>query len=122
MTEAEWLGCTDITPMLEWLRGQASDRKLRLFACACCSSYSIQLPNGDFESGKDVAEQFADGNATLEQLAEIQEITRETISEVFKAGSTPSNWYNANAATCESDAFTAARETARIAAWEASVR
>jgi hypothetical protein len=32
MTEAEWLECTDPTPMLEFLRDIASDRKFRLFA------------------------------------------------------------------------------------------
>jgi hypothetical protein len=36
VTEAEWLACTDPKPMLEFLRGRASDRKLRLFACGCC--------------------------------------------------------------------------------------
>src|SRR5947209_4148502 len=38
MGEREWLACADPGPMLEFLRtgGNARERKLRLFACACC--------------------------------------------------------------------------------------
>jgi hypothetical protein len=35
VTEAEWLAHRDPDPMLAFLRDRASDRKLRLFACAC---------------------------------------------------------------------------------------
>jgi hypothetical protein len=35
MTEAEWMVCSYPTPMLAYLRRKISDRKLRLFACAC---------------------------------------------------------------------------------------
>jgi hypothetical protein len=37
MTEAEWLACDSAESMLELLRREeGSDRKYRLFACACC--------------------------------------------------------------------------------------
>jgi hypothetical protein len=35
VTEADWLACTDPQKMLDFLRGRASERKLRLFAVAC---------------------------------------------------------------------------------------
>jgi hypothetical protein len=36
MTEAEWLACPDPKPMLEFLRGTVSQRKLLLITIACC--------------------------------------------------------------------------------------
>jgi hypothetical protein len=36
MTETEWMECTDPRLMLAFVRGEVSQRKMRLFACACC--------------------------------------------------------------------------------------
>jgi hypothetical protein len=36
MTEAEWLACNDPDTMMEFVRKEATDRKWRLFLCACC--------------------------------------------------------------------------------------
>jgi hypothetical protein len=62
MTEQEWLNCSDPTPMLEFLRGKASARKLRLFACACCRRFRMSPDKGG-RTGAAVhaAERFADG-------------------------------------------------------------
>src|SRR5262245_15097466 len=59
MDEAEWLSCTDPEPMLVFLRGEASARKLRLFAVACCRRF---LPIADtLHAALDVAEEVAEG-------------------------------------------------------------
>jgi hypothetical protein len=43
MTEAEWLRCNDPASMIAFLEGQASERKLRLFTCACGRRYCYYL-------------------------------------------------------------------------------
>ncbi len=67
MKEADWLSCTDPRRLRAFLAGNASDRKLRLFDCACCRRLWPALP---FASRRavEVAEDFADGHADLDQL------------------------------------------------------
>jgi hypothetical protein len=64
MTEAEWLAFADPAPMLMFLRGRASKRKLRLFAVACCRRHPHLILDGDSRSAIEVAERLADGRAT----------------------------------------------------------
>jgi hypothetical protein len=60
MTEVEWLTCEDPRPMLEFLHGRASDRKLRLFALACFRPYRFMLVPETLEA-LEVAEGLAEG-------------------------------------------------------------
>ncbi|QJW97303.1 hypothetical protein [Frigoriglobus tundricola] len=72
MTETEWLACADPTLMLEFLKGRASDRKLRLFICACCRRIWPLLTDQRSRHAVDVGENFADGLATDEERSDAE--------------------------------------------------
>ncbi len=110
MTGAEWLKAVDPKPILEFLklnnkkkgiRYKKSERKLRLFATACCRrvwsriddhevgrSHSFLVELGWGNEGKDIradcgrkgieiAERFADGLASQEELDHASECARQ---------------------------------------------
>jgi hypothetical protein len=68
IAEAEWPGSADPRPMLEACRGKVSERKLRLFAVACCRGLGPLLQDPRIITALDVAEQHADGAATQADL------------------------------------------------------
>jgi hypothetical protein len=95
MTEAEWLTASDPQPMLRHLIGtdeprvqaveefpdaRGSDRKLRLFACACYHRVSHLLPHPAARATVQVAERFADGAATLAEFLKAEAVVRELVT------------------------------------------
>ena len=71
MTEAEWLACADPTPMLEFLRGKASDGKLRLFAVESVRLVSKLLVHPNSRAAVEASERVAEGVSSADILAPI---------------------------------------------------
>jgi hypothetical protein len=67
MTEVEWLACDDPRSMLDYLQVKAGNRKLRLFACACCHRIKHLLNDMCF-AAVETAERYADSLVTRQAL------------------------------------------------------
>ncbi len=71
MTEDEWQSTDDVMAMLKWLRPRhrrITDRKIRLFACACCRRIEHLLTDERLRRGLAVAEAYADESVDLSDL------------------------------------------------------
>jgi hypothetical protein len=67
VTEAEWLVCTDPTPMLEFVEVTTSKRKLRLVTVAAARSAWSRIPE-EVRPAVEAAERCADGQADPAEL------------------------------------------------------
>jgi hypothetical protein len=112
MTEAEWHHGTDPQPLLEFLRGKVSDRKLRLFSVAYCRRVWHLLEHEDSRRAVELTEQYADG------LVSQQELNRACYhaQEVMFVPGNPA-WKPALVATWE-DAWLATHELSILPEWK----
>jgi hypothetical protein len=111
MTEQEWFACTDPEPMLEFLgeSGRASERKLRLFAVACCRRVWHLLKDERSEGAVEVLELLVEGKAGREKLMAAHEAAGQ-------AWGTPARTAVYDASALEWEVGQAAK-TASHAAW-----
>jgi hypothetical protein len=68
MTEAEWLACANARDMLAFLTSRASERKVRLFTCACWRRRWPQFAEPESSQAVACAERYADGLCSWAQV------------------------------------------------------
>lgn len=85
MTEQEWLEASDPRPMLAYLRSKASQRKLRLFICACCHRVLGESPWEELSEAVRVGELFVENVADSSDLADAQGAVSWGVSEMCES-------------------------------------
>lgn len=74
MNEETWLACADPDAMLRGLsQFGASQRKLRLFACACARQIAPRMDDAECRPAVLLSERYADGLATSQELATLRQ-------------------------------------------------
>src|SRR5262245_49703423 len=88
MTEKEWLAAKRPLKLLRYLHSAevASDRKLRLFAVACCRRVAEQIPDMTLVEVIDGCEAVAD-NFALARLTDLRRMA-DRVSESIRSDST----------------------------------
>lgn len=118
MTEPEWLACTNPDVMLDHLEKQTSERKLRLYGCACCRRIAHLLPDERSRAALDVAERFADGAAGREELSTAH---KQAVDAIWDVRGLERDCAQAAAWVAAPHSWDAADATGRVAAKVLSV-
>jgi hypothetical protein len=114
MTEAEWLTCSDPTPMLAFLRDKGSLRKLRLFALACSRRLLPLTRDPRVGAVLEVAERFADGLVGDGERSEARKVAQQAAQVRGVAARPDAPKWERRAASL---AYYAAARQAMEAAW-----
>jgi hypothetical protein len=86
MSEKGWLEGLEPGPMLDFLAGRMSARKLRLLACAACRTVWDSLVDDRSRNAVIVAERFADGQASQEELEAAHRQASSAFGDLGMAG------------------------------------
>lgn len=79
MNEADWFTSIDAHSMLRVIQDRASERKLRLFACACCRGIWEKLRTSEREAVR-VAERYVDGQVKASTMRNAAPKTHSGVS------------------------------------------
>src|SRR5262245_28414862 len=82
MTEGEWVASRDPEAMLRFLRGKVSERKLRLFACACCRRVWSLMTDERSRNGVMVRERYEEGDATSDEVESAADAARRARADI----------------------------------------
>ncbi|WP_439631302.1 hypothetical protein [Gemmata sp.] len=85
MTEAEWLACGEPQRLVGSRRSRITDRKARLYACACCRSMWHLLTDERSRRAVETAERFADDQADGNELTNAAVSAREARQAALQA-------------------------------------
>src|SRR5438093_8864576 len=85
MMEIEWDTCADPPAMLAFLRDQARERTLRLFACACCRRIWHLLVDERSRQAVEIAERYVDRQASEEELLKAQQAASQAAWGLLRA-------------------------------------
>jgi hypothetical protein len=92
MDESEWLGTDDSRWLLYHVLG--SERKFRLFACACARRVWHWLPDARSQAAVRAAEDYADGRVTIAQLAWARRSAQDRVTELEERWDDPASRFD----------------------------
>lgn len=123
-SEQEWFSCGQPQKMLTYLRGKASERKLRLFDVACCRRIWGELRDERSRRAIEIAEEYAEGRSDKRTLNQARQDARtahgaaqQVVSDIPRTAVNLASW---TAAYTAAEAANAAQQIAAEDAFQAT--